>query len=275
MPTLHTNGITTHYEIRGSGPVVLFASGLNGIGSYWAPQVAELSRHFTVVTYDQRGAGQTDSPDEPYSIDLLAHDLKALILGLGLDRPVLVGHSTGGAIGQVLATDAPDLLGGLLLYASWPKSDAHFNWCFRMRSDILERSSMENYLLGSAVFLYPPEYVRDNADRLETGILSASQGYPPANIVQRRIDAIVQHDAVALLPDIAVPTLVLCAQDDVLTPPYHSRAMAKTIPGAELCLVDSGGHGLSETRPDFFNDIVTRFVKGLASKPADATGAFT
>lgn len=267
MPTLQTNGITTHYDITGQGPAVVLASGLNGVGSYWRPQIDALAQSFTVITYDQRGAGRSDCPDEPYSIAMLAQDLADLIVGLKLDRPVLIGHSTGGAIGQVLAAERPDLLGAMVLYASWSKSDSHFKWCFRMRADILSHSSMENYLLGSAVFLYPPSFVRDNAPRLEQLIRTAAGSYPPAEIVQRRIDAITAHDARACLPEISVPTLVLCAEDDILTPPYHSRAMAEAIPGAELRLVDEGGHGLSETRPEVFNDIVMQFIGGLGRMP--------
>lgn len=137
MPRLMTNGVSTYYEVTGQGPAVIFASGLGGTASYWTPQVEAFAREFTVVTYDQRGAGATECSSEPITVATLADDLEALVKGLGLTTPFVVGHSTGGAIAQVLAARAPGLLGGMVQYASWPRSDAHFKWCFRMRKALL------------------------------------------------------------------------------------------------------------------------------------------
>jgi aminoacrylate hydrolase len=267
MPSIVTNGIRTHYQVhksrKGSGPALVFVSGLGGAGAYWAPQIEAFSQHFTVITYDQRGAGTTDHPDEPYSISAMATDLQALIEALQLHRPLLVGHSTGGAIGQVLAARDPQLLAGMLLYASWGKSDAHFNWCFRMRRALLEGASLEEYVHGSALFLYPPEHIRANAGRLSPALLASVANFPAREIVLRRIDAIMAHDASAALSCIEIPTLVLCAQDDILTPPYQSRLLAEAIPGAELKIVARGGHSFSETETDTFNRIALDFLTGI------------
>jgi aminoacrylate hydrolase len=260
MPSIVTNGINTHYEIYGSGPALLLVSGLGGTGAYWAPQIEAFAAHFTVVTYDQRGAGASDHPDEPYSIAQLADDLHALIDGLQLQRPLLIGHSTGGAIGQVLAAREPELLAGMVQYASWSKSDAYFNWCFRMRRALLEGSPLEEYVHGSALFLYPPEHVRDHAAALSPALLASVARFPARQTILRRIDAIMAHDASAQLDKIQIPTLVLCATDDILTPPYQSRLLAEAISGAELKVVARGGHSFSETESEIFNRIVLDFL---------------
>lgn len=265
MPSILTNGIQTHYERYGKGPALILVSGLGGAGAYWAPQIEAFAKSFTVITYDQRGAGRSDHPDEPYSIATLASDLHALIQQLELHRPVLIGHSTGGAIGQVLAAREPHLLAGMLLYASWAKSDAHFNWCFRMRRALLEGASLEEYVHGSALFLYPPEHVRDHAQTLSPALLASVAGFPAREIVLRRIDAIMAHDASTALPMIAVPTLVVCAEDDILTPPYQSRRLAEAIPGAHLEIVASGGHSFSETQPHTFNRIALAFLARIGA----------
>lgn len=260
MPSIMTNGIRTHYETYGSGPAVILVSGLGGTAAYWGPQLGALAQQFTVVTYDQRGAGTSDHPAHPYSIDMLADDLHALIQGLQLQRPLLIGHSTGGAIGQVLAAREPDLLAGMIQYASWAKSDAHFNWCFRMRRALLEGTSLEEYVHGSALFLYPPEHVREHAERLSPALLASVINFPARETVLRRIDAIMAHDASAALPAIRIPTLVLCAEDDVLTPPYQSRLLAAGIAGSELQIVTKGGHSFSETETATFNRIALAFL---------------
>lgn len=268
MPMTVINGLRTHYDIRGTGPALILASGLGGTGGYWAPQIDAFARNFTVVTYDQRGAGRTDHPDMPYSIEMFADDLQGLIAALGLHRPALIGHSTGGAIGQVLAARAPDLLSGMVQYSSWPRSDAHFNWCFRMRRALLAGASIEEYVHGSALFLYPPTHVRDHAEQLSPALLASAASFPAPQIVMRRIDAIMAHDATPDLGRIRTPTLVVCAQDDILTPPYQSRLLAGAIPGAQLRIVAAGGHSLSETDPETFNQITLDFLTGVVASAA-------
>lgn len=263
MPSIMTNGIRTHYEIQGTGPAMIFVSGLGGTAAYWKPQVEAFAGEFTVVTYDQRGAGTSDHPAGPYSIETLADDLHALIKELGLVKPVLIGHSTGGAIGQILAARDPELLAGMVLYASWAKSDMHFNWCFRMRRALLVGSTLEEYVHGSALFLYPPEHVRANAEALSPALLASATKFPEREVVLSRIDAIMAHDATAALPLISTPTLVTCAQDDILTPPYQSRLLAEAISGAELNIVPQGGHSFSETETSLFNQITRDFMAGI------------
>jgi len=265
MPGIMTNGIRTHYEIQGKGPVIIFVSGLGGTAAYWKPQVASFANDFTVVTYDQRGSGMSDHPSGPYSIETLVDDLQALIAALRLVRPVLIGHSTGGAIGQILAARQPDLLAGMVLYASWAKSDLHFNWCFRMRRALLVGSSLEEYVHGSALFLYPPEHVRKHAEILSPALLSSAAKFPEREVILSRIDAIMAHDATASLPLIKAPTLVICAEDDILTPPYQSRLLASAIPGAELKIVPQGGHSFSETETALFNQITLGFMAHLSN----------
>lgn len=77
----------------------------------------------------------------------------------------------------------------------------------------------------------------------------------------RRIDAITAHDSLADLRHITIPTLVLCAEDDILTPPYQARLLAEAIDHAELKILPSGGHGLSETEPDAFNAVTLDFIQ--------------
>lgn len=265
MPGIKINGIHTHYECVGRGPALVFVSGLGGTSGYWKPQIEAFSRYFSVITYDQRGAGQSDHPDEPYSIEILADDLQALIETLGFERPALIGHSTGGAIAQVLAAREPELLSAMVQYASWPRSDAHFNWCFRMRRALLEGAPLDEYVHGSALFLYPPDHIRANAEILSPALLKSVAHFPAPEIVLRRIDAIMAHDAMAQLSRIQIPTLVTCAEDDILTPPYQSRLLAESIPDAELNIVPRGGHSFSETQTEAFNRIALDFLAGIAA----------
>ena len=89
---------------------------------------------------------------------------------------------------------------------------------------------------------------------------SALPTFPEPEIVASRIDAIVDFDRTADLPSIRTPTLVICAKDDILTPPYFARELARLIPDAELVLLERGGHCASETSTGEFNDVVLGFI---------------
>jgi aminoacrylate hydrolase len=102
--------------------------------------------------------------------------------------------------------------------------------------------------------------VNENVALLEEREKLVIPAFPPAEIVASRIDAIVDFDRTADLPHIRTPTLVICAKDDILTPPYFSRELARMIPGAELVELERGGHCASEASTKAFNDAVLGFI---------------
>jgi alpha-beta hydrolase superfamily lysophospholipase len=115
MPKLSVGDADLYYEIHGDGPPLLLVPGLGGVGAFWAAQVAELSRDFRVITHDHRGCGQSSLSRIAYSVEQMAEDLRRLMDALGLETAHLVGHSTGGAIGQILAQDRPERIPGARL----------------------------------------------------------------------------------------------------------------------------------------------------------------
>src|SRR6266540_3322759 len=103
MPQLKINDIRIYYEIRGNGVPVLIIPGLPMVVSDFAPLVERLAEEFTVISYDNRGAGQSDKPDEPYTTALMAEDATGLLDGLGIKQAHVFGFSMGGMIAQELA----------------------------------------------------------------------------------------------------------------------------------------------------------------------------
>ena len=113
--TVHANGINISYEVAGEGPWLLFSHSLGCSKAMWQSQFELLAESFQVVRYDTRGHGQTDAPAGPYSLDLLADDVKALCDALGIEQCHFVGLSMGGMIGQTVALKYPELLLSLTL----------------------------------------------------------------------------------------------------------------------------------------------------------------
>lgn len=259
MPTLAANGIETYYEIHGSGRPVLLVAGLGGAGTYWREQVEPFARAHTVILYDQRGSGRS-SHIPVASIDELAGDALSLLDALKIERVHYVGHSTGGAIGQVLALDRPERLQSLVLYATVHRSDPFRRRMWSLRKAVLAEMGAKAYAQMTSLVLYPPAWVAGNDARLIEEESVAERMLSKPAVMASRIDAILAHDRAADLDKIRTPTLVLCAHDDLMTPVYFSEDIAVRIPGAEFVRLDGGGHACSKTRPEEFNRHVLGFI---------------
>ena len=260
MPRAKVGDIEIAYERHGEGPAVMLVSGLGGVGSYWNPQIEAFSRSFTVITHDHRGTGLSTRFEGEYSADMLAADALGLMDALGIERAHFVGHSTGGAIGQTLAIEHPARVRSMVQYASWTKADGHFRLCFFVRRSLLRDSGALAYIKATPLFLMPNWWIRDNEEMLEQVALDTLGSFPSVEIADARIDAVLAFDRTKQLGEIRTPTLVLCARDDILTPPYYSEELARRIPNAELVMLEKGGHACSQTTPAEFNEAVLPFL---------------
>ena len=260
MPKIDIGDAEIYYEEKGSGPPLLLVPGLGGGGAWWHHQVEAFSPHFRVIIHDHRGAGQSTHSMIRYSVDQMASDVIKLMDGLDIETAHYAGHSTGGAIGQTIAQDHPDRLLSLVLSATWPGSDGYFRRCFELRKEILENLGMESYSRASMLGLMPPWWTSENDASLDEQILARSGKEPRAEIVASRIDAIMAFDRRAGLGDITLPTLVICAQDDTVTPIHQSDELARSIPGAEFVKLERGGHFSPTILPEQFNKPVLEFL---------------
>ncbi len=262
MAKAQIGDIEIDYEVTGSGPPVLLAAGLGGLKNYWDPQMAALVDGYTVIRYDHRGMGGSTHWIGSYSVDQMADDALGLMDALDIGKVHLIGHSTGGAIGQVLGSRNPDRISSLLLASTWPKADDHFRWAFSVRSELIEKGGAAAFIHAAPVFLFPPWFTRDNADKLREIEKVTIENSPPPEILQARIDAILAFDCADRLGAITAPTLVTVDRDDILTPVYFSEHLAAAIPGAALHVFEGGAHANSLTVPDDFNKVMIDWLAG-------------
>lgn len=260
-----SDGGRLHYEVVGSGPPLLLVPGLGGRAEFWQPIVPALAERFTVVLHDHRGTGRSSIERIEYSIAQMSDDVIALLDHLGFARAHLVGHSTGGAIGQTLAIDRPERIAKLVLSATWAATDPYFRHLFALRADILRHAGKAMYLRAGALMLNPPWWLRDHPELAEVSEEAADNQIPDADVVLARIAAILRHDRLADLHRITAPTLVIGARDDIVTPGYFSEELGREIGGAQLVMLPDGGHFLPITRSEHFIKAVLSF---LESPPA-------
>jgi len=247
------------YEIIGDGPPLLLVSGLGGLASFWEEFARRCAPYFTVITHDHRGTGASSRCDRPYSIAGMADDVLALMAHLGVERPLYAGHSTGGAIGQYLAARKGVAFSRLVLSATFARPCAYFRRLFETRLQLLEAGGLAMYREHTALLLHPPYWLAGH------GIPASAPAAAPhpldAEILRRRIAAVMAHDALDALCRIQCPTLVVAARDDIVTPDYHSRQLADEIPDAQLALLPRGGHYVPRTETDRYAGVVLDFLR--------------
>jgi aminoacrylate hydrolase len=137
MPKADIGDAEIYYESHGDGPPLMLVPGLGGGGGFWAKQVPAFAKYFRVIIHDHRGAGQSTHSRIQYSVEQMASDAVKLMDKLEIDTAHYVGHSTGGAMGQVIAQDHPERLRSLVLSATWAGKDPYFRRCFETRKEVL------------------------------------------------------------------------------------------------------------------------------------------
>lgn len=247
---------------EGRGQPLLLVSGLGGTAAFWANISATLARSFRVIRFDQRGIEASTRGHAACTIDELAQDCLAVLGGAGVERAVVLGHSTGGCIAQSLARQSPQRIGGLILSASWLKPSRYMAGYFGARRAIIE-SNPEAYAASSVLCAYPPAWIEANWHIYEAA-LAAAPGTAQAQAVMReRIDALLSFDGSAQAAALAMPILVLGARDDMVVPAFLQEELAAAFPGCSKTMLDSGGHLFPVSRPDAFTATVADWIGRL------------
>ena len=251
MPTLDRDGVHLYYETHGSGPAVLLTHGFSATTAAWNPQVEALSQHYQLITWDMRGHGQSDSPDDPaaYSEALSVADMRALLDAQGVEQAVLGGHSLGGYLSLAFHRAHHERVKGLMLLGTGPgfrKDAPREAWNQRARSfaDTFEKKGLD--ALGRS-----PE-VRAGTHRSAQGLAHAARGI------------LTQHDARIMnaLGSVDVPTLVMIGDRDK---PFLAATdyMATKIPHAKKVILTDAGHAANIEQAAVFNQEFGAFLDQL------------
>ena len=258
-----------HYEVHSDGPddvrdVVILSAGLGGSGAFFAPQMETLTARFRVVPYDHRGTGRShrDLPS-PYAVADMARDIADVIDALGVQAAHVVGHAAGGLAGLQLALDSPSQVLSVTVVNGWSRPDPHIARCFRTRISLLNDSGPEAYVHAQPLFLFPADWISENATRLAEEEVHHLAGFQGRDNMLARISALLAFDIDDRLGEIACPMLVCASADDMLAPALCSRRLADRLPNAVLDVAPWGGHAFTATAPDAFNATLTAFLSGV------------
>ena len=255
------NGIRIHAEVKGSGPWLVLSHSLACCTAMWREQIDRFSERYRVLAFDTRGHGRTDAPAGPYTLDLLADDLEALLDKAGVDRCHFAGLSMGGMIGMTHALRYPGRFESLILCDTSSRIPAEARPLWQQRIDLAQTQGMAA-LAPSTLERWFTEGFRQSQAQVVHAVGDLIRATPVPGFVGC-CHAISQLDLTDKLGAIRVPTLVLVGDRDVGTPVEASRVIHQAIPGAQLGVIPSASHLSNIEQPETFDFLLDRFLSGL------------
>src|SRR5581483_3862210 len=238
MPTIQVNDIHIYYEIRGEGEPLVLIAGLSTDIIAYGRIIGELSQTYRVIAFDNRGAGRTDKPDIPYSIEMMANDTAGLLNALDIEQAHILGISMGGRIAVDLTLRYPELVKSLLLVSTF-----------------VSRFPFNQLGLRQRLMLNMP-FLRKMGKR-----------YPqPDYAFSRQRSASRNYDATDRLHEIHVPTLILHGKKDTLAPYRLAEEMHAGIPGSKMIMFNGGHMFFLFFQQQQFLDAVFDFLASIQEK---------
>jgi pimeloyl-ACP methyl ester carboxylesterase len=259
VEVVRTNGLEIAYERVGQGPPLVLAHGAAVDSRMWQPQLAALSNEYTVVAWDEPGAGRSSDVPAAFSLADYADCFAALIRALDLGPAHVGGLSWGGTVALALYRDHPELVGTLLLvdtYAGWKGSLPAEEVQARV-DGVRAMVAAEDHLFDPTL---PGLFAGDPPAAFVPLLETMAADVRPASM-QTALLVMAEADLRDVLPRIAVPTLLIWGELDGRSPLGVARQFEAAVPGAQLVVIPGAGHVSNLEAPERFNDAVRAFCR--------------
>ncbi|MHA2140029.1 MAG: alpha/beta fold hydrolase [Candidatus Thorarchaeota archaeon] len=241
-----------HFEERGKGnpgPIIM-VHGAGGSSATWYMQIKHLSNRLHMIGIDLNGHGKTPDRKEINLTQGYLKDIDAIVTQF--EKPVLCGHSMGGALTQLYALEKPDNLAGIILVGTGA----------RLRVNLMIFNLIENdfdgYVnaVGEIMFHGDADETLREASRVEVRKC-------PASITYRDYTLCNEFDIMDGVADINLPALVIVGDSDALTPVKYSQYLADKIEGSEMHIIPNAGHSVMLEQWESFNDVVANWYQSI------------
>jgi pimeloyl-ACP methyl ester carboxylesterase len=263
MPKVAVNNITMNYGQQGSGEPLILIPFLAADHACYAFQVAEYAKHFTCISVDLRGTGESDKPEGAYTTETLADDVAAFMRVVGIRRAHVSGLSLGTAVGMWLAAKHPDMVQSLSLHSPWTKTDPFiktviggFQTMAKALGNVAEMivMAMFPWCLTPELYAAKPEYIESLA-----GFVRSRPAQPVAAFLQQA-DAVIGHDVSARLGKITAPTQITFGRTDQVTSLRFAEPLKNGIRNSELVAFEGCAHAPIYEKVEEFNRRTLEFL---------------
>ena len=264
MPFVHVaDGTRIHYEVTGrpGATPILMIQGLGASKNAWNLQRIAMATRFRSISLDNRGAGRSDKPTQPFTLEQMADDAIAVLDATGVETAHVVGASMGGVISQIIAVKYPHRVRSLTLVCTACRNHPWRQELLQTWAHTAEEKGMIEVGKEAAQWVMSPRSFRRLVPAFTwMGPLAALR---PRHSFVSQIQAILdtREDLVDELSSITAPTMVIVGNQDILTPRGDSEEIAERIPNAELVVISGAAHGLMMEHSTTFNKILIEFLQ--------------
>ena len=265
-----STGINLHYEEKGAGEPLLLIMGTGADHTFWQAQVPAYAKKYRVITYDARGTGQSDKPEDPttYSMRGMADDAAALLDVLDLPAAHVSGLSLGSTVAQELAIHHPARVQSVQLHGTWGRSD---EWFIRMVDTMeypLRRGDLPAFMRVACMWIFSPAWLREHTrevEKIERSYILENPHPPTPPGVLGHCHADKTHDALDRLGQIRCPVLITAGENDHQVPLRYAREVAERIPHAVLHVFrgPNASHVTCVEKAEEFNRITLDWLAAL------------
>jgi pimeloyl-ACP methyl ester carboxylesterase len=260
MDSIEIRDLNVCYELSGDGHPVVLIQGLTANMDWWDPALLNaLSERYRVLTFDNRGAGRTVTPqDGEWTCEMFADDTAALMDAVGIDRAYVLGASMGGMIAQELIIKYPQKVSKLVLCSTFCGGK---NTVYPTQEVLLKMADSsggrEGVLQRTVELMFTPETIAGEPEVIEGFKAAWIKAPTSAHNAARQYIAASTIDLCDRLGEITVSALVATGTGDILIPPENSRIIAGRIPGVKHLEYEGFGHSFISRMPrEFINELL-------------------
>jgi pimeloyl-ACP methyl ester carboxylesterase len=261
VEVVRANGLEIAYERVGEGPPLVFVHGAASDARLWRPQLAALADEFTVVAWDEPGAGRSSMAPADFGLADYARCLAAVIEELALGPAHVAGISWGGAVVQELYRRHPERVATLILadtYAGWKGSLPEEE--VRARVDAANQALMVPAETFDPAGALPRWFAGDPPAEFVPLLEEIAADVRPESL-RIALPVMAETDQRDLLPHITVPTLLIWGELDARSPLSVARQFERAIPDTKLVVIAGAGHVSNLEHPERFNEAVREFCR--------------
>ncbi len=266
MPSFRTRGFAIHYETHGegTGTPLLLIMGMGGTCQGWlsvtVPDLVKAGRR--CILFDNRGAGESEDPGGSFATEEMAEDARALLDHLELPRAHVLGGFLGGMIAQELALAHPQRVVSLILVGTYARADAKRRAVLDLWKRMVELGVPAELRIKNRLIWTLGDATMEQEDLIDAMWRFYLRDDAPMDdrVFARQAEACIAHDTLDRIDGIAVPTLVVCGEGDILTPPHLSRQLVSRITDSRILLLPNAGHLVAAELAPRFNRLVVRYL---------------
>jgi pimeloyl-ACP methyl ester carboxylesterase len=271
MPRVQAGEIAIHYEVHGQGEPLLLINGFASSSASWRPELlAGLARSFRVIAFDNRGTGQSDHPDTPWTLAQMADDAAALLDALAVRRAHVFGLSMGGMIAQELTLRHPHRVLGLVLGCTNCGAPLSVPAAPEVVQLLMVPEGMDPREAARRAWpaSYTPEFIAAHRDILEQTLDRVLAHPTPPKTRRFQMEAIRAWSSHERLHQLTAPTLIITGDRDVLIPPENARILHERIAGSRLHVIPGAAHNFAGSHPEETVRLVTEFLREVSATVA-------